>query len=483
MRSLLAGAASALVLSGLAACASYRAPATNQFYLSLEYTPLVGPLAGDDVLKKIKHDDAVRRSKQRNAALDADLGCDDQGVLPWSPNRDDAPTPADAVVGAPSRLQGLIVHSGMLLDVAQVTARATGASETPVLTQWQWRVPRPADKGCPTAPLSRRDILVERGLVFGASWAAPNPAAGTTPNPTQLLWQGLVRAATPAGSVTEDSLRARLFDPIATRLYVDYRHADLGGAGYAPPAPATREQGLARAFLAICGLRLDDLALYAPPKADPLTDCADPAQWTIHNTAAPPSAVCGRVRKALRLNLAQQDNADVRLAIPKSNLALLSDGDDLFLTQPRPIDNMADGAYNLLNPPRDDAQIPVFGEAYAGFADFDVRIPVQVWGESQARWVSVCTTVSEFDRQTGLQVAALRRAAYWVDRQVSVLRDHNAAAEPVDQETFRDTGNRIRFHFDGNRWGLGSIGIDRPDDFLLAPGDILIPYRPRSGAP
>lgn len=464
----------------LAGCTTYRASDRNQFYLSLEYAPISAAMIGDNDNPRLSDVVDWASARPRNPALDDASGCNDLGVLPDASRYLGDPSDSAALFTPPKRTAGLRPLPGMMLDVGQMTARGRAAADVPGLDTWTWRVPRPAGSGCGDS-LARLDIIIERGLVFGARGIHP-----ADPNrPARFLgWQSLVSAAAtdlPADDMqAELTLRKRLFDALPAGLYVTYRTNEPYSPTSGPPAPqappvggVTRETGLARAFAT-----LEKLS-YASLKgngADDLARCADPDKWNATTREIRrPDGRCGYTVKALQL--------DVHLASAPINLTLLSDGDDFLLAQPRVVDKMFDGAFdtNVDQAPGSapNPQRPHYGDAFLGFTDFTVRIPVRVEGEAAPRWVSAATTVATFEAETGLAIRALRRAAYWVDKTIMVERSQGSGwiKQTLDQAKFRDGDGRIRFHFDTAKTNA-SIAISGPDalvDFLLAPGDQLIP--------
>lgn len=478
------GAAAVICLSG---CASYTAPGTNQFYLSLEYAPILTGMGSDTTIATVIQNDGRRSDKPadgrlplRNDSLDATDGCAASGVLPAGPPQDGD---GGKLFEPALRSAGLLMRPGMKLRATQIAARGRAAADVPDLSDWAWTLPRPRSSPCGGTALARPDILAERALVYGAHKFNASPPVAPVPTPRALPWNALVEAAANGGEPTESRLRDGLFDAMPRHLYVGYRFGEYPGAPDLPKEPvgkAQTETGLALAFAELCGLHF--ATQLAPLKRSEAADCADADKWDPGASASPPHAACGRTRKALKLDVANFTSPNAALSLSRGTYVLLSEGDDFFLEGSMQAADMVEGAFDGRGSVGGRKNSPPWGEAWQGFTDFEVLIPIEVAGEAAPRWVSACSTAGTFQSETGLQVKALRRAAYWVDNRVMVQRDRQPSAVETDQKTFRDSQGRIRFEFGTGKAVGSSIQISDANDFLLAPGDQLI-LEPRARRP
>ena len=452
---ILCASAASLALAG---CQTYRAQDTNQFYHAIGYAPAAGGGAGEQA-----------------------PGCGDGFAVERVSS--DLPT-----TGA----KQFRVTPGMTLQVRQGQGRLSGASEAPVMTSWSWRVPTSRQGACGRlGGWTASDLTVLRTLVHGARLND-----GTAPEAKKAnLWLDSVRCAIEGGTFDQcgvdpqsadsvvraqgtaaatvwarDRLEANLLNPFVQNLVFELRKGE-------PPPSLGETNGAAQAIAAECLDRLEDFGVTPAFTWSQISDCLDPAKL---QTGSASALACERAHKRL-LSLGR---GKTPLASPP--LELLTTGDALGLVQPRTLTTMASPAFDLTEgkpgggggdvPSQGrDVQTPLAGQAYQGFIDIDLRIPVRISSFKEPVLVSVCTTAGALAKSYGGRVERIGRLPGWMPAKVGVIQPVVAGGTvPVAKLTSADGRVYLRF---GDRPSAAEgvwLNAAAVDDLLIAPGDLIV---------
>lgn len=386
---------------------------------------------------------------------------------------------------------------GMTLQVTQANARLTGASDTPLVASWSWTLPQAAGSPCATTGWSQRDLLMLRTLIYGARLGNVTmpPDKGSAFDP--LLWAMAVHCASIGATVTDTAdcltdtasprkpswaqLQTNLLDPVVARLRLTIGNGGAlptGGAGAASTL-AGREQVVESDFPTGPG--------------DPRVRCGQPEQWYATGIVDPIPAPCDDALKILRLR-GQRSAIPVLKCPPpyptngtepECYLTLLETGDRLQLNGPKLVGSMASPAFDLAGArpgsgydynrndpkqpvlPATDSQRPIAGEAYQGFVDFDLLIPIWIDDEKQPLLVPVDTTLAALHARIGRTIVGVKRLAGWFPASVTTIKKAPYYPKP--------SGGRVTIGLGPK--GPGDLKTQKADwaaDMLVAPGDIVM---------
>lgn len=169
---------------------------------------------------------------------------------------------------------------------------------------------------------------------------------------------------------------------------------------------------------------------------------------------------------------------------PECYLTLLETGDRLQLNGPKLIGSMVSPAFDLGGPrpgsgydyDTGETDQPVFpkgsqrtiaGEAYQGFVDFELLIPVWIEGGSQPLLVPVDTTLAALQSRIGGTIVGVKRLAGWFPASVTTAKKAPFTPKAHDGRVTIGLGPR----------GPGQLRTQTADwanDMLVAPGDIVM---------
>lgn len=476
-------------------CASYRLEQPAQLFQSQTYLPLPREYKPDpDVADKF-------------ASLGrADSSCADPQIM-WR----------DPTGGSRKTFQLL---PGMTIRVVETTYRRNEASGFPVVSEWQWTLPRSGKCG-DDLDWGRDDLLKVRHLLSGATIKSTEATPDVDYYLQAVRWAGCQPAA--AGLKEKECsfslVRTQFLDPFLASLEINYRDSGLNFRQDGPTAPisvtTTPFVGteLASWFGAVNAVRSADFFRF-PTTGD--TASMDLAQLcsklTQRRVAAPvyldgprpdaarkpdtrrdghgfstvDLAACNFTLK--RLSLIQPDRWTFAggSLLPGSELVLLTSGDPLLLFRPPAQANVLDSSGRRLCPPAtpgNPSQICNEDQRLGqGFVDFDVLFNVNVTGDPKPRLVSSNLTIEQFERLHGAsrKVLTLKRNTVWIPKVLRAIKVgvNSESAVELDAAQFAE-GRFVEFEFGdagGGGWhGTRALVIKNSlkDQILLAPGDVI----------
>jgi len=479
----------------LSGCASYRLDRTEQLYLAQSYLPLpTGFVQPAEIPPVARYAEASGR------------GCAGPHVPPWR----------DADGASRAALQ---VLPGMTLLVTETTYRRNAADAVPIASQWSWKLPRTGACG-DDGNWSRADLVNVRHLLSGARLQA----AVETPDTDYYLQ--LVRAAgcpapgsgEPSGPCSFSQVRSRFLEPFVSSMQVSYRREGLNyeqgpwpsnAAFPMPPVSVMRipvnGNDLGGWLHAMTSVHGDDFFRFALPPQLGLKEidvgelCAGLSR---RRDALPAYSAPGRMARATtasdghrvetvsipvcQFNMKRLSFKPARwwpAGAPRvgSEVDLLASSDALVLFRPLAHRKMLDSSGRRLCPPGTpgDTVCSEDDRLSQGFLDFDTMVDVHVDGQREPLHVPSAMTVAQFERQHGadLKVAAIRRQAVWLPRQL-VLVDlyQQRPTRPVPTSTLVvEQGLTLRFLSERSEEWRRKGGVYIADamkaQVILAPGD------------
>jgi hypothetical protein len=390
------------------------------------------------------------------------------------------------------------VLPGMTIVVSQATGRLSGASELPTISRWSWRVPNTANSGCREQQRwSQDDVAIVRGLLYGSQvnvGAGPAPV-GTIGDPTawgvsiQCLTDtkpsGPPSAADPCGTMPatgNDPLVGGLLQPFARGL----------GFRLRPTQGPISGTGLAQQIASLSSRTLGDMPTTAA-EWKKAVNCEDPSNWA---TAPKSWSDCRSPLAALVFTKAvAEDNGATPIPLApilRNDLTLLEGADPLFLSAPRPLQSLANPAFDLSGgapgtgggtapPTSAGPQKPLVGEGYQGFVSINVMIPIRIAGKPETMLVPITTTAKTLSGLLGRDVVAVGRLTQWLPRYVHVEKQQTCRfktppggtpRDPIEKCAFIPSeSTRVFIRLDPKH-GKGSFVV-QPEYVLLAPGDLV----------
>ena len=484
----------------LGGCSSYSLVKPEQLYHSQTYLPM----PRDYVPEGYESDPEV--AAKFDSLGRGDSGCADPQVI-WR----------DPIGGSRGTLQ---LAPGMTLRVVETTYRRNDASGLPVLSEWQWTLPRTGKCGG-DLHWGRDDLLKVRHLLSGAVVKSTEGTPDTDYYLRAIRWAGcptLDGSGIP-GPCSFGFVRDRFLEPLISSLEIRYRDSGLNYKQAEPYAPSdvmvTPLVGtnLAAWFGAVNAVRSADFFRFQTTGDTASMDIAQLCSRLSRRRVAAPIFLDGPRPDAARRRAFTEDGhgfSTVDLAacnftlkrlsfirpvgwptsggppLPGSELVLLTSGDPLLLFRPPAQANVLDSSSRHLcapttpgNASQECTEEQRLGQ---GFVDFDVLIDVKIDSESGPLHVPPTTTVEQFEKllADGRKVTTLLRNTVWIPKKLRTVKSWLGPETTIEIDTVNLAEGRffeMRFADDAAEVWRRRRGVfvknSLKSQIILAPGDVL----------